>query len=75
MGGEEASQDRMGTFFMGDLTTQYTMYFDFAIARGMKYTKWVKNGAGKGFYISCNYSCTISFTVKILLVKLKNLYI
>ena len=27
------------------------------------------------FYISCSYSCTISFLVKILLVKLKNLYI
>ena len=26
-------------------------------------------------YISCNYSCTISFLVKILLVKLKYLYI
>ena len=27
------------------------------------------------FYISCNYSCAISFSVKILLVKLKYLYI
>ena len=26
-------------------------------------------------YISCNYSCTIYFLVKILLVKLKHLYI
>ena len=26
-------------------------------------------------YISCNYSCTISFVVEILLVKLKYLYI
>ena len=37
--------------------------------------KWLKNGARKGFFISCNYSCTISFMVEILLVKLKNLYI
>ena len=31
-------------------------------------------GQGK-VYISCNYPCTISFLVKILLVKLKYLYI
>ena len=31
-------------------------------------------GQGK-VYISCNYSCTISLLVKILLVKLKYLYI
>ena len=29
----------------------------------------------KKVYILCNYSCTISFLVKILLVKLKYLYI
>ena len=33
-----------------------------------------KRGQGKVF-ISCNYSCTILFLVKILLVKLKYLYI
>ena len=31
----------------------------------------VKKWDRKRFYISCNYSCTISFLVKILLVKLK----
>ena len=36
--------------------------------------KWLKNGTGN-VYISCNYSCTISFWVNILLVKLKYLYI
>ena len=36
--------------------------------------KLVKSGQGN-VYISCNYSCTISFLVKILLVKLKYLYI
>ena len=35
----------------------------------------VKKWGKERFYISCNYSCTISFMVKILLVKLKNLYI
>ena len=76
-GGEGRRQATTGWehFLWEDLTSQYTMYFYFATARGMKYAKWVKNGAGKSFYISCNYSCTISFTVKILLVKLKNLYI
>ena len=36
--------------------------------------KMVKIGQGN-VYISCNYSCAISFLVKILLVKLKYLYI
>ena len=35
----------------------------------------VKNWGRERFYISCNYSCTILFLVKILLIKLKNLYI
>ena len=35
----------------------------------------VKKWSRKGFYISCYYSCTISFLVKILLVKLKYLCI
>ena len=35
----------------------------------------VKRWGTEGFYISYNYSCAISFLVKILLVKLKNLYI
>ena len=76
-GGEGRRQATTGWehFLWEDLTSQYTMYFYFATARGMKYAKWVKTGAGKSFYISCNYSCTISFTMKILLVKLKNLYI
>ena len=32
--------------------------------------KWLKNGQGN-VKILCNYSCSISFLVKILLVKLK----
>ena len=35
----------------------------------------VKKWGRERFYISCNYSCTISFLMKILLAKLKNLYI
>ena len=35
---------------------------------------WLRMGEGK-VYISCNYTCTISSLVKILLVKLKYLYI
>ena len=35
----------------------------------------VKKWGWERFYISCNYSCTISFMIKILLVKLKYLYI
>ena len=45
-----------------------------AIVGGLGWMKWLKMGQGK-VYISCNYSCTISFLVKILLVKLKYLYI
>ena len=48
--------------------------FDLAIVGGLGWMKWLKNGQGN-VYISCNYSYTISFLVKILLVKLKYLYI
>ena len=33
----------------------------------------VKKWSREMFYISCNYACFISFLVKILLAKLKNL--
>ena len=48
--------------------------FNLAIVGGLGWIKWLKMGQEK-VYISCNYSCTISFLVKILLVKLKYLYI
>ena len=48
--------------------------FNLAVEGGLGWTEWLKNGR-KRFYISCNYSCTISFLVDILLVKLKYLYI
>ena len=48
--------------------------FNLAIVEGLVWMKWLKMGQRRG-YISCNYSCTISFLVKILLVKLKYLYI
>ena len=34
----------------------------------------IKKWGRERFYISCNYSCTISFLLNILLAKLKNLY-
>ena len=34
----------------------------------------IKKQGRASLYISCNYSCTINFLVKILLVKLKNLH-
>ena len=48
--------------------------FNLAIVGGLGWMKWLKMGQRKN-HISCNYSCTISFLVKILLVKLKYLYI
>ena len=42
--------------------------FNLAITWGLGWMKWLKKGR-KRFYISCNYSCIISFLVKILLVK------
>ena len=49
-------------------------YFNFAIGGGMKYVKWLKNGAGKDLYFMRLF-LHISFLVKILLFKLKNHYI
>ena len=46
-------------------------YFIFAIRIHEMVKKWGR----KRFYILCSYSCTISYIVKTLLVKLKNLYI
>ena len=48
--------------------------FNLAIVGGLSWMKWLKMGQ-RNVYISCNYSCTISFLVNILLVKLKYLYI
>ena len=47
--------------------------FNLAIVRGLGWMKWLKKD--REVFISCNYSCTISFLVKILLVNLKKLYI
>ena len=48
--------------------------FNLEIVGGLVWIKWLKMGQRKG-YISGNYSCTTSFSVKILLVKLKKLYV
>ena len=34
----------------------------------------VKKWGRESFYLPCNYSCTLYFLVRILLIKLKNLY-
>ena len=47
--------------------------FIWEIERELFWVKWLKMGIAR-FYLSCNYSCIIYFKVKILLVKLKNLY-
>ena len=57
-------------FYGGNWTPKTpSKYFNLAIV-GLGWIKWVKMGQEK-VYISCNYSCPISFLVKILLVKLK----
>ena len=43
--------------------------------KGDRLGEMVKKWGRERFYRSCNYSCNISFLLKILLVKLKNLYI
>ena len=48
--------------------------FNLAIGGELGWMKWLKLGQGK-VYILCNYSCTISSLVKILLIKLRYLYI
>ena len=71
-----ANHKGLGPFFMRRWTLKTPCKdFHLAIRPGLGWMKWLKNGAEKGFYISCNYSYTISFLEKILLVKLKNLYI
>ena len=42
--------------------------FNLAIVVGPGWMKWLKTGAGKSLYFM-QFSCTISFLVKILLVK------
>ena len=43
--------------------------------RRARLNEMIKKWRRERFYMSCNYSCTILFWVKILLAKLKNLYI
>ena len=61
-------------FYGGSSPLKTCRDFNLAIVGGLDWMKWLKMGQGR-VYISCNYSCTISFLVKILLVKLKYLYI
>ena len=68
---------RVGTIFYGESWTLQTPSKDFHLAIGGKlgWMKMIKKWGRERFYISCNYSFTISFLVKILLAKLKSLYI
>ena len=60
---------RNGTIFMGEVDPSTTCKdFNLVIVGGLRWMKWLKMGKEK-VYISCNYSCTLSFLVKILLVK------
>ena len=71
---------RDATIFMGEVETPRHHVkipckdFDLAIEGGLGWMQWLKNGAEEK-YISWNYSCTISSLVKMLLIKLKYLYI
>ena len=61
-------------FYGGSWPSTTCKDFNLVIVGGLRWMKWLKMGKEK-VYISCNYSCTLSFLVKILLVKLKWLYI
>ena len=63
-------------FLWGELTPRDTMYkFYFDNWWRTRLGKMVKKWGRQRFYLWCSYSFTISFLVKVLLVKLKNLYI
>ena len=71
----EANHKVMGPFLWGELTFRDTIQrFSFCNWRRARLDGMVKKWGRKSFYISCNYSRTISFLMKILLVKLKYLY-
>ena len=73
--GGEANHKGMRPFLLGSWTLKTPCKdFNLAILGGLNWMKWLKKRAGK-FCISCNCSCPISFLWKILLVKLKYLYI
>ena len=63
-------------FLWRELTPRDTMYkFYFDNWWRTRLGKMVKKSGRQRFYLWCTYSFTISFLVKVLLVKLKNLYI
>ena len=74
-----ASHKELGPFFMGaggDLNPPDTKKrFSLGNWRRARLNEMIKKWRRERFYMSCNYSCTILFWVKILLAKLKNLYI
>ena len=73
----QATKGWLGPFFIWgvDSLEMPTQDFHLAIGGGLGCMKWLQDGGREKFYISYNFSCTTSFLVKILLAKLKNLYI
>ena len=66
-----ASHEGMEPILWGKLTLKTPCKdFDLEIVGGLGWIKWLKMGHGN-IYVSCNYPCTISFLMKILLVKKK----
>ena len=71
---------RDGTIFMGggegvDPSRQHVKMLIWQLEEEERSDEMVKKWGRGRFYILCNYSCTISVLVKILLAKLKYLYI
>ena len=65
-----------GNIFMGEVdpSRHHVKILIWQFVRGLNWIEWLKMEQGN-VYISCNYSCTIPFLVKTLLVKLEYLYI
>ena len=73
MGGGKPQRD--GIMFMGEVEPprQHVKILSLQLEKGQVGWNGQKRRQEK-VYISCNYSCNISFLVKILLVKVKYLY-
>ena len=72
----EGKSQRDGTIFMGgvDPSRHHVKVLIWQL-EGARLDEMVKKWGRERFYISCNYFCTIPFSVKISLVQLKYLYI
>ena len=70
-----ARHNELGPFLWGIIPWHTKKRYSFGNWRRARMDEMIKKWSRESLYISCNYSCTISFLVKILLVKLKNFYI